>query len=412
MVFLAALSMLLFDPSTARFHAEADRLTQAMIVSFYDRKQTIWRPHVASAEAVGTQGYTFWPSLLAWQTAIEAAKVEPSVWKQQVAVYFDALEKYFDKSSHAYCAWTYFPGNDDKFYDDNAWAVIACLEAFETTHEPRFRARAMDVLDNFVKTGWDSTGKPGGLRWGTKAGISDRNDRTVSATAAGALAALLAAKTHDNAENRAWAKRALDWVRTRLSAPNGLIYDGFRSPGFERMDTIWTYNTGVPIRAAIEYARQTGDSSYKAWAIEMGNAALDRSQCPLFDSAATNPGNRYWFDGTYFVHYLVDGLRALSQDTGDQKYLEEARREADYCIKYLKDADGLYWRNMRLWKIDSTTESAFKSYTGQPGPALDPDASERQMDSTSLAKPVQERPMTKTLLANAGAARMFWLLSH
>jgi uncharacterized protein YyaL (SSP411 family) len=405
---LVVLSLIRVQDGAARYSAEAGRLTDKTIAAFFDPAQKIWKPPVESAEAVGVQGYTFWPSLLAWQAVIEAAKVEPKLWKPRIATYFDALEQYFDARGHAYCAWKYFPGNDDKFYDDNTWAAVACMEAFEVTGNKRYRARAIDVFEGFVKGGWDDSDRPGGLRWGTKAGLEDRHDRTVSATAAGALSALMIAKTQNRIENDAWAKRALDWIRAKLSAPNGLIYDGFRSPTFSRMNTIWTYNTGVPIRAAVEYARQTGDSTYRDWAVKMGNACIDRTQSPLFDGAVNDPNDKYWYDSTFFVHYLVDGLRALSLATHDGRYLAEARREADYCVKYLKDDDGLYWRNMRLWKIDPSTEESFQRLTRQSAPSLDPDPSERESGSS----PVDQRPMVKTLLANASVARMLWLLSH
>jgi predicted alpha-1,6-mannanase (GH76 family) len=393
------------------FGLEANRLTEATIATFFDSKARIWKPPIASAEAVGRQGYTFWPSLLGWQAIIEAAKVDPKTWKPRVATYYDALEQYFDLGSHAYCAWTYFPGNDDHFYDDNTWAVIACMEAYDVTGRDRYRQRAIEILEGFVKGGWDDSGNPGGMRWGTKP-LTDRSDRTVSATAAGALAALLVAKTHDGASNRAWAKRQLDWIRDRLSAPSGLIYDGFKSPTFSRMDTIWTYNTGVPIRAALEYFAQTKDRTYREWAIRMGDAALDRSLSPLFDGAVKDTSKRYWYDGVYFVQYLVDGLRALSQATGDGKYIEEARRNARYCFDCLRDTDGLYWRSMRLWTIDSERTREFYTLTGQNSPALLPDASERSMEPDAMKLPTEKRPMAKTLLGNAGAARMFWMLAH
>jgi len=409
---LVALTLSRPDAATKVFADEAARLTNATIATFYDPKAKIWKPPVESSEAIGLQGYTFWPSLLAWQDIIEAAKVDKANWKSKIAPYYDALEKYFDKGSHAYCAWTYFPGNDDHFYDDNTWAAVACMEAFEVTADKRYKARAIDIFDGFVKGGWDDSDHPGGLRWGTKAGLEDRHDRTVSATAAGALAALLIGKYDHRATRQAWAKRALDWIHTKLSASNGLIYDGFRSPKFERMNTIWTYNTGVPIRAASEYFRQTKDKTYRDWAIKMGNACLDRTQSPMFDGGVTDLKNRYWWDAVYFVQYLADGMAELSAVTGDRKYVEEARREASYCMTYLREKDGLYWRNMRLWTIDEERTAAFYKMTGQTSPALTADSSERSTSKEDSTKPVEERPIVKTLLANAGAARMFWRLAH
>jgi uncharacterized protein YyaL (SSP411 family) len=389
-------------PPTQSYATEAARITRETIARFYNPKLNIWKPPVASSESVGDQGYTFWPSLLAWQAIIEAAKVDPKKWKGKVGPFYDVLEQYFDKGAHAYCAWKYFPGNDDHFYDDNTWAAVACMEAYEVTGDARYRRRAIGIFDGFVRGGWDQ--KRGGLRWGTKAGIEDRKDRTVSGTAAGALAALLIGRKKD----LPWAKRALDWIRVELSAPSGLILDGIKDDG-RIMTTIWTYNTGVPIRGAVEYARRTGDQSYQKWAIRMGNAVLDRSLSPMYDGAVKDPSKRYWYDAVYFVQYLVDGMRALSLATHDPKYVREARREADYVRTYLRDPDGLYLRNMRLWTIDEARRQTFLKLTGQDGPALTAEESERLPDPS---KPVVGRPIVKTLLANAGAARMFWLLAH
>lgn len=394
--------------SSRPYTQEADRLSKAVISTFYDPKVKIWKTPLASAETVGNQGYTFWPSLLAWQVVIEAAKVNPKKWKGQVGRYYDVLEQYYSKKDHGYCAWKYFPGNDDLFYDDNTWAAVACMEAFQVTGEQRYRRRAIEIFDKFVKGGWDA--KNGGLKWGTKAGIEDRQDRTVSATAAGALAALLIAETRSPAADREWAKKFLDWIKNKLSHDNGLIQDGFKQDG-QIMTTIWTYNTGVPVRAAVEYVKQTGDKDVRAWAVKMGDAAINRSLSPLYDGAVQDHSKRFWYDGSYFVHYLVDGMRSLSKFTGNDKYLAESRRHADFMMSYMKDKDGLYWRNMRLWQISRERTVAFQKLTGS-SQGFAPDSSERLMTEAELAKPVEQRKLNKTLLANAGAARMFWLLSH
>lgn len=210
-------------PQNATYTAEAERLTKATIAAFYDLVTNTLRPPVPTSESVGTQGYTFWTSLVAWQAVIEAAKVAPKAWKDQIGTYYGALEPYFDRSGNAYCAWKYFPANDDHFYDDNTWAEIACMEAYEVTNDRRYRERAIDIFDNFVKGGWDE--RSGGLRWGTKIGIEDRSDHTVSATAAGALAALLIAKTRTPDSDLRWAKRALDGRRCAIQA-GGATTDG------------------------------------------------------------------------------------------------------------------------------------------------------------------------------------------
>ncbi len=403
---LLVFSIAMPDAAPNPYAAEADRLTKAMIAHFYDEEEQIWRPRIATAESVGTEGYTFWSCLVAWQAIIEAAKVDPKTWKPQIAPFYDALEQYYDRADSAYCAWKYFPGNEDKFYDDNAWAAMACMEAFEVTADRRYRDRAIAVFDNFVKEGWDGTG----FRWGT-ADEENRRDRTACSASSTALAALRVGKWRHDPEDLMWAKRALDWIRSELVSPQGLICDGFSSPSYRMNRTTWTYNTGAPIRAALEYAEQSGDSSYRDWARDLGDAAIDRSKA-MYDGAVKNPKHKYWYDATFFVQYLADGLRQLTLATGDEKYLTEARRNADYVMAHLRDDDGLYWRTMRLWMIDEKRHRAFTQLTGQTTPALTPDGGERSHEPEDLKKPTGERPMTKTLLGNAGAARLLWLMAH
>lgn len=389
---------------------EAERLTKATLARFYDTKSKIWKAPDQTSEMVGMQGYTFWPSLLGWQMVVEAARQNPKVWKASVRNIYDSLEQYYDKDAKAYCAWVFFPGNDDKFYDDNAWAAVACMEAYEVSSEKHYLSRAQEIYSSFVRAGWDLD--KGGVHWGTKAGLNDRKDRTVSATAASALAGLLIDKATKTNANRAWCKRALDWIRSDLSSSDGLIYDGFYGSTGKRMGTIWTYNTGVPIRAAVEYYGATRDKSYLAWAIKMGNAAIDRKLSPMYDGAVEDLGARYWYDTTYFVQYLADGLWHLSKVTKDKRYAEEARRNARYCIENLKDTDGFYWRNMRLWTIDEALYKRFLKTTGQDGPVYTPEESERSYAPDELGKTVKERRLVKTLLGNAGVARMLWILSR
>lgn len=99
------------------------------------------------------------------------------------------------------------------------------------------------------------------------------------------------------------------------------------------MDALGTYNTGVPIRADVEYYRASKDPNYLHWARKMGDAAVNARLCPLCDGAVRDERLRFWYDAVYFVQYLADGLWHLSKATGDPRYLAEAERNAAYCIR-------------------------------------------------------------------------------
>ncbi len=88
------------------------------------------------------------------------------------------------------------------------------------------------------------------------------------------------------------------------------------------------------------------------------------------------------------------------------------KRNADYAYAYLRDpADGLFYRNWRLWTIGETQCREWQRLTGQPC-RLEPDEAERSREAPDLKRSVGERPLVKTLLANAGTVRLFWLLAR
>ncbi|HEY0867377.1 MAG TPA: glycoside hydrolase family 76 protein [Fimbriimonas sp.] len=400
-------------PSTD-FRKEASRLTDLTMKTFWYPEARIFRAPVMSSEAVPSEGatkngYTLWPSLLGMHALVEGEKKRKGHYRKRIAEVFDGLSQYRDPEKKGYNAWLHFPGNDDKFYDDNAWVMIIFTEAYEATGEKRYLDRAAEVM-GWQRGGW--TDEPGGVRWGTNPDSTQAEDRTTSATAGSALAAILLAKNGvDKADNLAWAKKLLNWIETRMLDSDGLVRDGLYAKTWEMMPTKWTYNTGVPIRAYVELYRLEKDRKWLEKAKKLGDAAIDRDK-GLYDSLVKNPSKRYWYDGSYFVHYLVDGLVQLSKETRDKRYVNEAKRNAEFAMKHLRDPkDGLYFRNWRLWMIDEPHLEAWKRLTGEDG-KLAADHSERSLEPSSEKLPVEERPLVKTILANGGNARMFWLLAE
>jgi len=168
------------------------------------------------------------------------------------------------------------------------------------------------------------------------------------------------------------------------------------------MPTKWTYNTGVTMRAYAEHYRLTHDPASLDKAETLAKAALDH-RLPLYDGLVTDPAKRCYYDGTYFVHYLIDGLahvRRLTRDSALAAAITaEGRREANYAYDYIRDSsDNLYWRNWRLWTIGPDQLAQWEKFTGQTT-ELKTDHTEKSNDG---------KQWVKTLLANAGASRLFW----
>ena len=413
--------------SDVSFGAEAARLTAANMAQFWNENSQMFRAPVLSAETVPSdathdRGYTLWASLLGLHSLVEGEKTLPGCYAAQIAAVYDGLEQYYNPQLGAYTAWVRFPGNADAYYDDNSWAVTILTEAALATRQSapaqskRYLERAQTVMARYVVGGWDATGKPGGTRWGSDPAKPNTSDRGTSATAGSALAALMLARAGVKTQFYGdWGLQLLSWIFTRLRDADGLIMDALIEPNWEARRVKWTYNTGVPMRAYVEHFRLTKNPRSLEMATQLARAALDVNGA-LFDSAVHDAAKRHLWDGTYFVHYLLDGLLHVAQSSSDARLVKaasaQAQRSANYAFGYLRDpADNFYWRNWRLYAIGAQQHETWQKWTGQTiAPAYD--ASERSQEPRFASRAVAERPLVKTLLANAGAARMFWLAAR
>jgi len=399
------------------YAAEAQRLTDLVQQTFWDPVARQYRAPVRSAESVDSDpvhdnGYVLWPSVEALHALAEGAAAMPRRYAPVIREVVGGLEQYFDPEKHAYNAWLRFPGNNDKYYDDNALMAISLAEAHRHTGVRGYRDRATEVMEGFLKGGWDASGSPGGMRWGTDPGNPATADRAACSTSMTALAALRLAKLGvEERANLAFAQELLAWLLENLQDADGLIMDALEPPDWRVRRVKWTYNTGVALRAHVELYRLTGDAAPLEEAIRLAAAAV-RREGALYDGLVQNPEHRYWYDSGFFVPYLVDGLMGLHETTGEPALRGEAERHADYAYDLLRDrTDGLYWRNWRLWRIGEEQLAVWEALTGQTH-RLEPDDSERSKAAEFTNMPLEQRPLVKTLLANAGTARMFWMMGR
>jgi len=404
-------------PMKGPITSEAYRLTRASFNHFWSPHGRIFRAQLTSAESVDSEGvydhgYTFWPSILMFQALADAEKQVPGRFAPELYSVYWGLDQYYDANKHAYNAWLTYPGNNDKYYDDNGLAIIGLVSAYEATGLQLYLERANEILEQFTKGGWNATDGIGGVRWGTLTETSPSIDRNACSTTLAALGALkLAQHNMNRTDNINWAAMLIAWMNETLVDPiDNLVRDGLAwnaGLGIWEINPMkWTYNTGNLIWANALLYELTEDNQYLSDAERLASAALNRGNA-LYDQIVSNLDYRYWFDAGFFIHHLVEGLLALYRISNDESLRTEVARNVQFAMQYLKDpGDGLYWRNWRLWTIDSDCLQAWESLTGQSG-TLSADASERSQENLGI--PVENRPMTKTLLGNAGMCRILWL---
>ncbi len=206
-------------------------------------------------------------------------------------------------------------GNDDVYYDDNAWVALALLEA--PGKHPAWRGVAERILRFNMAAEDPKLG--GGLYWRVK----PKESKNTCTNAPTLLGLILLGEPWSLTES----DRLMKWL-TRLEDPaDGLFWDNIRMDGTIEK-TKWSYNTGVMIRAFL--AASSGPGPLRRRAVRAGASAAD-----------------YWLtaegavrcDASFACH-LVDAWLDLSRVDESRPWRSYAVRAALYAWSNLRDKDG------------------------------------------------------------------------
>ena len=356
---LLCLVVLVGPPAHADYRKKAEEQTSWIQAHYYDAVAKKYRDSYP-VDPKALPWTLMWANGVQWRVLAAAARYDPAQYRPILDDFGQGLREYWDPQPkgtppgfNAYCSG---PGGDDKYYDDNAWLVLGYLEAYEATHDPKYRQWARET-QTFVLSGWDDK-LGGGIYWSLK-----HQGKATAANAPASVGALRLAALGDT-EQRDWALRIVNWVDATLKADNGLYWDNIALDG-KVEKTEWTYNTGLMIQADLLLFQTQGDRKALGEAERSADAAIATWQ-DLATGAFTNNAN--------FTHLLCEGLLRLYQADHDIRYLDAVRRHAAFGYRYVRDAQGGgYWN-----------------------------------DWTKTPHKADER---KALLENASDARLFWLLA-
>lgn len=170
--------------------------------------------------------------------AIGADLIEPMV---------EGLEHY--RVGDAYGA---FPRERHRYYDDNAWVALDLLQLAELTGDPRHLDAAADLF-GFLAQG---EGPEGGVLW-----VEGDPSRNTCSTAPAAQVALRLHERTGGDSYLEFARRQVVWLDRVLRDGEGLYRDHVGGDGSVE-PTVWSYNQGTPIGAAVLLARFTGDAAW------------------------------------------------------------------------------------------------------------------------------------------------------
>ncbi|MDQ7906299.1 glycoside hydrolase family 76 protein [Phytohabitans sp. ZYX-F-186] len=247
--------------------------------------------------------------------------------------------------------------------DDAAWWGLAWVRAYDLTGERKYLDMAV-TIGTYVHGYWDTSRCGGGVWW-------DR-ERTYKNAVTNGLYIRLAAALHNRLPGDAtWLARAgAGWQWFRASGMingSGLVNDGITTSCVNNGQTVWTYNQGLAIGAALELWRATGDGALLTSARQLADAAIaspaltrDGVLTEPCDPAGTCDDNQKQFKGV-FMRYFGE----LAAVTGAAAYATYAQRQA--AAIWSSDRDplnriGLRWAggtpNPRDWRTQASGLSA------------------------------------------------------
>lgn len=171
-------------------------------------------------------------------SALNAAAQFDPAYKPELRRYADAIQVYWNDGGYDVLP---APKSKDRYYDDNAWMVLALVETYQILGDQKYLDRAEAAM-KFVLSGEHPAG---GIYWRE----SDRASRNTCSNAPAAAALLALFEVTKKPEYKAKASELYSWTEKTLSDPaDHLLWDNISNAG-KVEKTKWSYNTALMIRA-------------------------------------------------------------------------------------------------------------------------------------------------------------------
>lgn len=298
------------------FRQEARELAltvqQRMDLDFWDAERRLYREAWSPREQLGQPAFNWGVGVLL--SGLNGLAPHDAGALARLREYLPAVERYWNpRPPVAGFDVLPDPGGVDRYYDDNAWMVLALLETAQVTGEEKWVDWAEKSL-LYVLSGEDEK-LGGGIYWRE----SDKASKNTCSNSPSAVAALAVYRVTGKREYRDAAERLMRWTIKHLMDPaDKLMWDHIDLAGnIEK--TKWSYNTALTVRALAELEdlaeSEGGIASFPVTAKEMWDAGWPRWF--LGERGMLGPGR--------FAHLLLEvGLERGWVSEADQATLVRA----------------------------------------------------------------------------------------
>lgn len=255
-----------------------------------------------------------------------AAQLEPDTYLKPLRDYADQIQVYW-LTHDGIEGFDVQPGpkSSDRYYDDNAWLVLALAEVFEVTKDKKYLDRSAATF-RFVMSGEDDK-LGGGLYWREV----EKKSKNTCTNAPAIVSALRLHQLTKDAKHLETAKRVYTWTCKNLQDGDGLFWDNLRLDGcVDRRK--FSYNSALMIRANCLFHEITGEAAYLKEAQRIAAAAEKQW---IRDNGAVADSGR-------FAHLLLESLLELHRRDQDPRW----HQVVGLCLAHLhgtmRDAKGRY----------------------------------------------------------------------
>ena len=225
-----------------------------------------------------------------------------------------------------------YPKGIDRYYDDNAWVVLAYLEAYTLLKDDRYLPLAEKTM-SYVLSGLDEK-CGGGIYWRER-------DKASKNTCSNAPSALACFRLHLATEERQYLEKGdeiLDWLLETLQDPEDhLMWDHINVKTVEIEKTKWSYNTALTfhtlgVRSQLA-KRKTRRQAYWQEAHVMADSALKRWW---------DPEAKAFRNGLRFDHLLAEAFLKMDLLENTLRYTPHVISALETLHRNAPDKHGHY----------------------------------------------------------------------
>ncbi|CAN5398523.1 glycoside hydrolase family 76 protein [soil metagenome] len=312
------------------FYKETMALQKAIDKNFYEPAAGFYKETVTVEKDKNAYSY-LWPLCGLIQANNEIDRLNGG--HKLLTNTLNIIQEYYDPAppSPGYASYITKYKGGDRFYDDNQWIGIACMDAYQRDKKPALVHQGK-LIYQYMMTGFDTV-LGGGLYW-------QENKKVSKNTCSNGPGIILALQLYQATKKQTYLDTALmlyDWVNDQLKAPSGLYYDNMQTGTHNIGKHIFSYNTGTMLQSNIYLYEITKDKKYLSKAIAIADTSM-----PYFYGKGKFRDD-YWFNAV-----LLRGYQHLLKYHSDKKYIRAFQVCTEEALLNNKNSIGLMGKDKPL----------------------------------------------------------------